>query len=168
LGTGDNSAPPSTSGGSPCAPYDASSAGPWQYTGEIDFDWTDNSTTPPSSGVEIVKLSFDVTCGDVNELGVNLWITSAMPQNPPTSPSNQVQPGQGFFLAFPNGTQIGISAAKVGDFSVLGYASHISMASTPGVMPAVHLLTRGATDSLVSGHPNAVLTPKSWTLNSAA
>jgi len=42
------------------------------------------------------------------------------------------------------------------------------MASTPGVMPAVHLVSRGGTGSLVSGHPNAVLTPKSWTLDSAA
>jgi hypothetical protein len=186
--SGSGGAPASTP--SPCAPYDAHATGPWQYTGKVVFTWNDSSTTPASSGVQTVNLSFNVECQEVNAQGagqgVLLWITSAttddpifgtgteaqtlpqfesimtMPISPPTTPGNQAQPGQGLTISFQNGTLFGVGAQNVGDFSVHGSVSPISITSSPGVMPAVELV---APVGLVPSHPNAVVVPVSWALD---
>ncbi|HEY8086495.1 MAG TPA: hypothetical protein VIF09_01580 [Polyangiaceae bacterium] len=186
--SGSGGAPASTP--SPCAPYDAHATGPWQYTGQVVFNWTDGSTAPPSSGTQIVSLSFNVECQEVNAQGagqgVLLWITSAttddpifgtgtgaqtlpqfgsimtMPISPPTTPSNPALPAQGLNIAFQNGTQFGVAAQNQGDFSVHGSVSPISITSSPGVMPAVQLV---APVGLVPSHPNAVVVPVSWALD---
>jgi hypothetical protein len=88
-----------------------------------------------------------------------------MPANPPTSPSNQAQPGQGIEILFPNGASLGTSNETPGDFTVLDSITPFEIISNGAAPTWTAVSTSAATEFAPASNPHATVTETSWNLD---
>lgn len=173
-------------GGFKCAPYDSTVPAGFQYAGIFEYKWEDSTAKPPTSGTGSFRVSFDATClapatngsvvlkitkvngsdaffGTVGSATPKEGSVMTMPADPPTTPSNKSQPGQGVVLLFPNGATLATTNDQPGLFNVLAATSPFKIVSNPQQSAAWTLVNVTTGKAFThGGNPNARVTGTSW------